>query len=380
MMMTTTTAIRITVVVVVALGTAIGVRPCFGQDLGPEVAKIASIADEAEAERRIQDLFRGSALVQAAMGTARERARLRAERGGNADGRLRAGSARMFREIGSTNLRGGASSAVAKTSATEFLAMALESGSVTGKTDKSSATFQLNALPTWQLMTGRGAPYGCGGLQTRMAAATGVCESGVGFWLRGLTGSVSFNVNSKETAVPVLSTTATSSTGNQTVATGIQVLNNPSKLSAVGAKYELFQREHDPKKQAASLVKIAETLNASLASSGLALKLVGAMDKVIRNDDGSDRKEYKEWFEKSVDGAKPIRKDRVALERFVRGRLDLMVDQLMSVGGFGMAEEFAGIQGAYDEYVSSMAKLEAEQLFKKSLAFDFVHSRPSDQP
>lgn len=195
--------------------------------------KLVAATGESQARDLLQDFFRGSttiralkAMAQAESATLAEIAGVRAERADNVAARLRAGSARMFRQTGSANLGAGATSAVAKTSATEFISMAIESGAVTSNSDKSSATFQLNALPAWQFLSQYRGPYGCGGVQLSVPSRSlGVCQSGPGFWLRGLTGSVSLNVNSKETAIPVLGSAAAP---NSPVVSGVRVLDRKS--------------------------------------------------------------------------------------------------------------------------------------------------------
>ena len=348
--------------------------------------KIAGTADEAEATKLLQDFFGGRDAIRALQSrinkepqiartttaAARAVARERAERRGHSAARLRAGSARMFRESGSSNMGSGNTSAVARTSATEFISMALESGAVTSSTDKSAATFQLNALPAWQFLSQGKGPFGCGGIQTRIdSPGTGICEKGVGYWLRGLTGSVSFNVNSKETAVPVLST-ATGS--NAAVANGIRVLSNSSKLSAAGVKWELFQRERDTGKQEEALKTMTTALNTSLEESGLALDLNNAIDEIVA------KRFFLEWVKRSVAGALPVRADKAKLVDYANRQFAELGDLALADASLNRLAALEKIQGAYDAYVNKIAELEAANLFKKSMAFDFVHSRPTDQP
>jgi hypothetical protein len=128
-----------------------------------QMKRIADTSNEAEAQNLLQDFFRRGSVfaglrirlqtkaadASAADELVKSLAYEAALRKDNASARLRAGSARMFRETGRTNLNSGSTSAVAKTSTTEFLSMALESGAITSNTHKSTATFQVNSLPTW---------------------------------------------------------------------------------------------------------------------------------------------------------------------------------------------------------------------------------------
>lgn len=351
-----------------------------GQDL-TELAmkKVAGISDETKAKEALQDFFASSetilalreklwaktAKVNAAAGMTQALARELAEREDNPNQRLRAGSGRMFRETGSPNLNGGSTSIVAKTSATEFFAMALESGAVAGRTDKSTSTFQLNALPLWQFISGPRDAFGCGGIQARRRA-TGVCESGPGFWLRGLTASVSLNVNSKETLAPITGTGT-----DATVASGFRVLTNPTKFSALALKYELFQREHDRKKQEAGLLKMREELDASLEKSGLLRKLASVVDLLINQE------YFQRWVAESVTQAMAFRSDEGKLRSHAKNRMEVLSELVLKNTSM---ESLQALEDDYRKFVQNIAKLEAEYLFKKSLAFDFVHSRPSDQP
>ncbi|MFN7939372.1 MAG: hypothetical protein U0R19_38960 [Bryobacteraceae bacterium] len=352
----------------------------FGQDPTElTMKKVAGISDETKAKEALQDFFAGSDAILAlrkelwannnkvnsAARTTQALARELAERADNPNQRLRAGSGRMFRETGSPNLNGGSTSVVAKTSATEFFAMALESGAVAGRTDKSTSTFQLNALPVWQFIGGPRDAFGCGGIQAR-SRATGVCESGPGFWLRGLTASVSLNVNSKETLAPITGTGS-----DATVASAFRVITNPSKLSALGLKYELFQREHDRKKQEAGLQKMRETLNSSLEKSGLLLKLESVVTLLINQE------YFQKWVEESVTEAMTFRSDETKLLSHAKSRMKVLSELVLKNTSM---ESLLALEDDYRKFVQEIAKLEAEYLFKKSLAFDFVHSRPTDQP
>lgn len=282
---------------------------------------------------------------------------------------LRAGSARMFRETGSINPGLGSTSAVVKTSATQLLAVSLESGAVTGTTDKSTATFQLNALPVWQLLNGPRGVYGCGGLQARSRLiGEGICESGPGFWLRGLTASISLNVNSKETTIPVVASAAGT---NQTVITGVRVLTNPSKLSTVGLKYELFQRERNNEQLVKALGTMASELNKKLDANQFDLKLVEALNTLI-NDAA-----YKAKRDAFIAGALQRRNDSAQLAAYINGQIEELTTWIVATQAGRM---LANIQSEYNDTVNTIALLEAQNLFKKSLAFDFVHSRPTDQP
>lgn len=340
-----------------------------------EMKKIAEMTGDGEARKGLQAYLGGVLVLRQAMAQA---AAKRAEAEGNSAARLRAGSARMFRESGSANLRSGATSVVSKAGATSFLGLALESGAVTSKTDQAAVTFQWNALPLWLLLNGKGPPYDCGRIQwDGKYRGAGICESGAGHFLRGLTGSVSFNVNSKETPSPVLRDIP----GAAPIVDGVRVLTNPSNLSAIGLKYALFQREQSPKKQAEALDKMSVELNKKLGETKLLGKLEEAMKKIRMNDDGETfRKSYSEWLGQSVAEGMTVRKDLPRLEAYVQSRIDIMAAQLLTEFLPEVQRDLADLFTEYRNFAGEIAKLEAAQLFRKSLAFDFVHARPTDQP
>jgi hypothetical protein len=282
--------------------------------------------------------------------------------------RLRDGSARLYRQTTNSALNSGSTSAVAKSSAAEFLSFALESGGLTGEVDKGAATIGVNALPIWQFMSGQGAPYGCGVLSAETAPETrklGVCETAPGLYLRGLSASVSLRTNSRDTLSPA-------SASNLPGAVGA-ILRSRGTLSALGFKYEFFQRQRGQKELKEAVLNKARALRTAAEKSGIFLSEAKMAQDLVSSSF------YDDWLLQSM---KLLETANTSEERegIFRFRATRLVDLIHERGEVWRVNEIVGASALLRDYSRKEAELDAENLFRKAFTFDFVHQRPTDQP
>jgi len=267
-------------------------------------------------------------------------------------GRLSLDAFRNDLQLGSFSPTAAATSIVARPGLTDLLSAAFESGAVGRKTDDKAVTFSFNALPLYQLMSGR-APTGCG-------SADEICREGTGRWIRGLSSSVSVNTSNATVAVPNAATGATP--------TSPLFLLGGRKLSALSARYEFFVRERKAKDEAAleaAAKELSEKARAFLTGQekfetrlGDILKEAGWKAETIRALQNATSLELME---------------EILLNRYRMAWDIAMVSpdlQRMAATVFPEKLKYIGIQN----------KLLAEKLYRKALTLDYVHQRPTDQP
>lgn len=290
----------------------------------------------------------------------------------------RHGSQRMSRQLGNPALSTGSTSLVSRTGTTSFLSAAVESGAVSSKTDQGVASFTVNALPIAQLLNREPAPYGCGTLERASnrngQPLGGACASGYGRWLRGLSGSVAFNVNSKETPIPLLSQVP----GGTLASNGVAVLRSGGNISALAVKYELFVKETKKDKLDTYLANSATALNKNLEASGL-LTAIAKASEAVWNDPA-----YPPWkksttealvaiLEKSQPADRKLTEVMLVLER----QIDLLQGLLTSPI---LRQQLGSTEKLVREYQNTVAGLVANGTYRKALSVDFVHQRPTNQP
>jgi hypothetical protein len=155
--------------------------------------------------------------------------------------RIELGALRQDLQLGSLSGRSASTSILVRSGISELLSAALESGAVGRKTDDTSVTFSVNALPLRQLLSGQ-IPRGCGSLDDD-------CRVGLGRWLRGLSGSMTFDTSKPVTPVPTEGEVATpvEPTPPAPPATPDEFtfLTGGRKLTAASLRYELLVRERD---------------------------------------------------------------------------------------------------------------------------------------
>jgi hypothetical protein len=256
-------------------------------------------------------------------------------------------------QAGSFAATGASTSIVAQPGLTDLISAAIETGAVSRKTDTEAITTSFNALPVYQVMSGR-IPAGCGGEDED-------CFHGPGRWIRGLSGSVSFALSNPTTPVP-----ADTSAGIPALA---GFLFSGQQLSALSARYELLVRERDPK----NLQKIVD--DAANALSDRAASFLTAQ--------GALETELQQILTKTNWPAET----KLALQSetsYSRMEEILLARYRLAYNLARQAPEFqallAGMIPAQAAYIKAQNTLLAEKLYRKALTLDYVHQRPSDQP
>lgn len=281
-----------------------------------------------------------------------------------ATSRFSAAAHRMHIQTGGAGAGVGATSLAARTSATDFISAAIESGAVSSKTDQGVARFTLNALSATQLATGQGAPYGCRSPVYKDSSKLN-CMEGAGRWIRGLSGFVAFNIDGKETAIPGLAME-----GENTVLTdGFAVLRNPRTLSNVGFKYEFFVRERDQEELQKAVNVAVDNLKKD------AEPFLQDWADLDRSDIGAMTDSWWEANEQTLLDKLDSREQfltafRVALEELWNQVAESSEhrDQLLESGKSSM------------QLASAISQQLADRTFRNALSFDYIHQRPTDQP
>lgn len=274
-------------------------------------------------------------------------------------GRISLSAFRRDLQLGSFAPTGGSTSVVARPGVTDFISAAIESGAVGRKTDDKAVTFTFNALPIYQIMSGK-LPTGCGSQDED-------CREGPGRWIRGLSGSVSVNTSNATTPIPA--GTGSANSGSSSIPSPAGFLLGGQKLSALSARYELFVRERDPDALQSAVDAAAKEL-----SSKVAIFM-------------EQQAQFEEQFGRMLSKARWTEETQRALRNATS--LEAMQDILLS--RYRLAYDLvAASQDAQNmraavfqeklNYIGKQNKLLAEKLYRKALTLDYVHQRPSDQP
>jgi len=253
---------------------------------------------------------------------------------------------------------GGATSLVSRPSVTDLFSAAFESGAVVRQADDDAMTFTVNALPIQQLMVGE-VPRGCG-------AADETCRVGIGRWLRGVSGSFTFNLSDPVQAAGAIDD-------------DIAFLLDRRQLQAVTARYELFVRERDHAELQAGLDVAAAVLSTE-AEAFLAAQATFE----TRLDQLLEAASWRAGTMQALNAAVATHPsassaelldvlDRVLLERF-----EAAFEMVRPAPEITML--LARVQPARDAYVTAMNTLLAEELYRKAVTLDYAYTRPSDQP
>lgn len=268
-------------------------------------------------------------------------------------GRISISAFRNDLQLGSFAATGASTSIVAQPGLTDLISAAIETGAVSRKTDSEAVTTSFNALPVYQIMSGR-IPAGCGG-------ADEDCFRGPGRWIRGLSGSVSFALSSSTTPIPV-----NPSAGIPSVA---GFLFSGQQLSALSARYELLVRERDSK----NLQNIID--NAANEVSDQAASFLTAQSALETE------------FQQILAKANWPAETKLALQGetyYSRMEEILLARYRIAYNLAHQAPEFpallASMIPAQAAYIKAQNTLLAEKLYRKALTVDYVHQRPSDQP
>ncbi len=268
-------------------------------------------------------------------------------------GRISIGAFRNDLQLGSFAAAGASTSIVAQPGLTDLISAAIETGAVSRKTDSEAVTTSFNALPVYQILSGR-IPAGCGGEDED-------CFRGPGRWIRGLSGSVSFALSNSTTPVP-----ADTSAGIPSLA---GFLFSGQQLSALSARYELLVRERDPKNLQNIVDHAAKALSDQAASFLTAQSALEAdLKQILMKANWPAETKLALQSETSYS-----RMEEILLARY---RLAYNLAR--------QAPEFqallAGMIPARTAYLKAQNTLLAEKLYRKALTVDYVHQRPSDQP
>jgi hypothetical protein len=267
-------------------------------------------------------------------------------------GRISIAALRRDLQLGSFSPTSGSTSIIARPGLTDIISAAMESGAVARKSDANSITFNVNALPVYQLLDGR-LPAGCGSLAND-------CRSGAGRWIRGLSGSVSLNVDG---ATPVVVAGA----GN--VGNPLLGIAGDQQIGALSARYELLVRERD----APQLQKALDDAAGQLSSKVRAFL--------------SSQSQFETQLEKllvpSAWRAQTLQALQAATSLEEMGEILLVRYRL----AYDIASSAADLQGVHANtiqeklnYLAAQNKLLAEKLYRKALTIDYVNQRPTDQP
>jgi hypothetical protein len=250
-------------------------------------------------------------------------------------------------QLGAMSGRAASTSIVAKPSISEFLSAAFESGAVARKSDDTSLTISVNGLMLQQVVRGE-IPRGCGSLDN-------ACRSGVGRWLRGLSGSATFATGGGATIVP-----------GQNADEAAAIVDK-HQLTAAAVRYELLVRERDDQKAREGLAAAAKALQSPAASFLLAQAALETRIGVAM--DGGWKTETLALLK----AAAPERREALLLERY-----QLLFDLLEDV------PELTALRAAafkeYRAYVTAQNTLLAEKLYRKALTVDYLYERPTGQP
>lgn len=260
-------------------------------------------------------------------------------------------------QASSLSTSSGSTSIVARTAATDFISAAIESGAVTRKTDEKSATFGFNALPIYQLMSRR-MPTGCGTINES-------CRSGVGLYIRGLSGSVTIDTTSTTTPIPANLASLLGVSGAAFLSTG-------KNLRALSARYEFFVRERDSEKERKALETAAEALRPNATAF-----LPKLNDLLMALDSKLGIRAASGWQKETLD-------ELNTAESVSRFREILLTRYRVAYQIVAGSPEMQALQAAANgprlDYIKKQNELLAALLYRKAFTLDYVHQRPSEQP
>lgn len=265
-------------------------------------------------------------------------------------------------QLGSFTSTGASTSVIARTGLTDLASAAIESGAVGRKSDDKAATFSFNALPIYQLLSGR-MPAGCG-------SADADCEKGPGRWIRGLSGSVSVSLSNPVTAVPAETPSAAPALPG-----GVGgFLLGGRQLTALSVRYELFVRERGDKEAqkavdaaARELSKPAEEFLKAQAPFETSLQQILEAAGWVQDT----RNEMAEAAARA--GVTPADLEALLLERYrLAYDLALSTEELRTARTAAARAKLA--------YIKAQNKELAVKLYRKAFTADYLHQRPTDQP
>ncbi len=268
-------------------------------------------------------------------------------------GRISIGAFRNDLQLGSFAATGASTSIVAQPGLTDLISAAIETGAVSRKTDSGAVTTSFNALPVYQIMSGK-IPAGCGDEDED-------CFRGPGRWIRGLSGSVSFALSNSTTPVP-----ANTSAGIPSLA---GFLFSGQQLSALSARYELLVRERDPQ----NLQKIVDDAAKALSDQAASfLTAQSALETELQQI--LTKANWPAETKLAVQGETSYSR----MEEILLARYRLAYNLARQAPEFPAL--LAGMIPARTAYTKAQNTLLAEKLYRKALTVDYVHQRPSDQP
>jgi len=257
-----------------------------------------------------------------------------------------------------SSVAGGSTSILTRTSATDLLSAAFESGAVVRQADDKAMTLTVNALPIQQLLAGH-APKGCGAIDD-------ACRSGVGRWLRGLSGSMTFSTSSATRAVT-----------DPTAGDRLAFLTGGRAILGLTARYEWFVRERETAEQQIRLREAAEALSPSAADFlAAAAPVIRELDRVLPNWSAETEAALVAVANAHVDATPETVAD--VLEPVLIARLDAAVEIVRAAPAVSQPL-LAVVEPARQAYVRAMNAVLAEKLYRKALTLDYANVRPSDQ-
>jgi hypothetical protein len=286
--------------------------------------------------------------------------------------RIELGDLRQDLQLGSLSGRSASTSILARPGISELLSAALESGAVGRKTDDTSVTFSVNALMLRQFLSGQ-IPRGCGSLDND-------CLKGVGRWLRGLSGSMTFDTSKPVTPVPAEGdpTTPVEPAPPAEPATPDEFifLTGGRKLTAASLRYELLVRERDK----ATVQKKLDEARAALQVPSAAFlaaqePLENRLTAIMEN---KSPETAPSWRDSTLTALQKDGTSLAELEVLLLAHYRVLYERLRSEPEF-VALQVEAIPKKI-AYIAAQNALLAEKLYRKALTTDYVYERPSQQP
>jgi hypothetical protein len=280
--------------------------------------------------------------------------------------RLELGDLRQDLQLGSLSGRSASTSILARPGISEFLSAALESGAVGRKTDDTAVTFSVNALPLRQFLSGQ-MPRGCGSLDDD-------CRVGVGRWLRGLSGSVTFDTSKPVTPVPAEGEAAPPT--EPVTPEEPTFLTGGRKLTAASLRYELFVRERDhataQKKLDEARTDLQKPAAAFLAAQ---LPFETRLGEIMKK---KSPETSPSWIEATVSALEKGGTSLAELEALLLAHYRVLYESIKNEPDL-VALHVAAMPTKI-AYIAAQNALLAEKLYRKALTTDYVYERPSQQP
>ena len=164
---------------------------------------------------------------------------------------------RQDKQAGSNSSAAGTTSVVSKGAVSQLISLAVESGALTETTSQAVTTLHVNALNAVRVLAGK----------NYCAALDSSCESATTRWLSGLSGSVSLNTTSGQSA-----TGAPAPTTNNAILAG-----SPQQVSSWGVRYDLNPHKSVTQQQITATVVAAPGEAAAFAAGLAVVPLVRAV-------------------------------------------------------------------------------------------------------